>query len=113
MAHVVRDRQPHALRSGEVGEKAIAALFVRIEMTLQIDRQPLAEEALQASENRARALPIAPRCSGRQRPGRAAGETKQAFDVRHKIFEGHSRRPLAVPSAGAWPLRLVLPELRS
>jgi hypothetical protein len=34
MSHVVRDREPHTFRSSEVGEKAIAALFLRIEMAL-------------------------------------------------------------------------------
>ena len=114
MAHVVRDRQPHALRSGEVSEKAIATLFLWIEMALQIDRQPLAEEALKTSEGRARALRIAPCRRSRERARRAAGEAKQAFDVRHEIVERHSRRPLAAPSAGAWLLAgLVLPNFRS
>ena len=68
MSHVVRDREANALRAGEIDEKTIEAFFPGVEMTLQVDREPLAEQALQAADDVSGPLRIAPHGRDPERP---------------------------------------------
>src|SRR5262249_55968980 len=84
---VVGGHQRNSRRSRQVDEEAVAPLLLEVEMALDVDREPIAEEAVESSDDLARRMRIATiGCRG-GRPLRSPPQAKKAFDRGEEIVE--------------------------
>jgi hypothetical protein len=93
---IVRHDQGDAFGSGEIGEKAPEALFLGVEVALEIDPEPSGKEGSQTLEDRPHRLgPLAR--SGRERALWASGQTEKSASVGFEVAPGDPSFALGSP----------------